>query len=317
MQDSMRPLWSKSDKYYMGLLSGAFLGRELNVWDLFRNYFEEFKSIGTYIFSYEGIKDDLARQIEKRLFLFGRCGIVSKDGELTAVNANPYGMDKYNEPTAFTFVYGGGEADNSRTPEMRQIGENGVLGRNTFSFYPTAMIAEQYALMLAHTDMSIICELVNGRFIDVMKAGNNKAAESCRKFGKDLYNGKLSFIEDITEEIEIDRSPAHNSHMREYLDTKNQILSEFYGIFGINKTIEKRERMISDEVNSSAKLLNFNLKDMLEMRKRMCADIGMVFNRKVTVKSHIDIDSDGNFENEQEMEKEEPAAASDQEGGNV
>lgn len=302
MQDTMRPLWSKSDRYFYGLMSGIYAGRELNVWDLFRNYFEQFRSIGEYIFTYEGIDKELARQIEKRLFLYGRCGIVSDKGELTAVTANPYGMDKYTEPTHFTFVYGGGLPDDSKTPEMREINKNGVFAKNTFSMYPTAMLAEQYALMLAHTDMSIICELVNGRFMDVLKASNNKAVESARAFHKALYNGNLKIIEDTTEEIEIDRSSARTSHMREYLDCKNQILSEFYGIFGINKTIEKRERMITDEVNSSEKLLNFNLKDALEMRKKMCDDIGLVFNRTVTVKSHIDIDSDGNFENDQEME---------------
>ena len=302
MQDSMRPLWSMTDRYFYGLICGINAGRELNVWDLFRNYFEQFRSIGEYIFEYEGIDKELARQIEKRLFLFGRCGIVSKSGELTAVTANPYGMDKYSEPTHFTFCYGGGLPDDSKTPEMREVNKNGVFAKNTFTMYPTAMLAEQYALMLAHTDMSIICELVNGRFMDVLKAGNNKAAESARAFHKALYNGNLKIIEDLTEEIEIDRSSARTSHMREYLDCKNQILSEFYGIFGINKTIEKRERMITDEVNSSEKLLNFNLKDALEMIENMSDDIGIVFNRTVTVKSHIDIDSDGNFENEQEME---------------
>ena len=310
MQDSMRKLWSKSDRYYYDLMNYGAIGREMQLWDIFRNYFEQFRSIGEYVFSYEGIEKDLARQIEKRLFMYGRCGLVLKDGVLTAVNANPNGEDKYDDPTSFTFNYGGGLPDDSKTPEERVIGKDGVLGRNTFTFYPTAMIAEQYALMLAHTDISIICELVNGRFMDVLKAENNKAAESARKFSKDLYMGKLSFIEDKTGEIEVDRTSARNSHMREYLDTKNQILSEFYSIFGINKTIEKKERMISDEVNSSAKLLNFNLKDMLEMRKKMCDDIGLVFGVNVSVKSHIDIDADGNFENESEMD-----ATNDQEKG--
>ena len=302
MTDNMRCLWGRSDRYYMDLLNGAILGRRLNVWDLMRNYFEQFRSIGTNIFTYEGISKQLARQIEKRLFFWGRVGIVVHNDQLTAVNANPYGQDLYNEPTAFTFVFGGGLPDDSETPEYRELGRDGVLGRNTFSFYPTACICEQYALMLAHTDISIISELVNGRFCDVLIAHNNGEAETARAFNNALYDGKLSFIQDKAETMEVDRASRNVSHLRELIDTKDRLLRDFYNIFGISKAAEKRERMITEEVEANEKMLNFNLKDMLEMRVEMCREIGRVFGKTVTVKSHIDIDANGRLEHEKEME---------------
>ena len=51
MQDSMRKLWSFNDRYILDYTLGANIGRRLNVWDLMRNYFEQFKSIGTNLFS--------------------------------------------------------------------------------------------------------------------------------------------------------------------------------------------------------------------------------------------------------------------------
>ena len=42
LNDNVLNLYSKSDKYYMRLLGCRSLGRELNVWDIFRNYFEHF-----------------------------------------------------------------------------------------------------------------------------------------------------------------------------------------------------------------------------------------------------------------------------------
>lgn len=301
IQDSMLTLWSKGDKYYRDLMCGGVLGRRLNVWDIMRNYFEQFRSIGTNLFSYDGITKDLARQIEKRLFLYGRVGLVDHDGGIVAVNATPNGFNIYNEPRGFNFCFGDGIPDDTETPQYRTIGEDGVLGRNTFSFYPTSAICEQYALMLAHTDISIIAELVNGRFMDVIKAHNNSDAETASKFMRDLYDGKLSFIRDNAEELEIDRSPRAVSHLRELIDTKDRLMRDFYNIFGISKTAEKRERMITDEVEANEKMLNFNLKDMLEMRVKMCEEIESIFGLPVSVKSHIDIDNNGKLDNENEM----------------
>lgn len=303
--DNLYNLYSKDCKYFDRYLSGVALGRRLKVWDLERNYFQNFRSIATYLFSYDGIPDRLQREIERRLFLYGRCGIVSHRGELTAVTAEPGGEDIYYEPTFFTFCFGGGIPDrDGRVPDQREIGINGVYARNTLTSFPTAIIIEQYALMLAHVDMSIIAECVNGRFMDVLISHNNKDTEQANIFTKKLYEGDLSYIQDKTEEMEVSRTARGVSHLGELLDTKDRLLKDVYALFGLKKIPEKRERMITGEVEISDKMMSFNLKDMLEMRKKMCADIGEVFGCNVSVKCHIDIDASGTLEHEQEMEEQ-------------
>lgn len=301
--DNLLKLYSKSDKYYMRLMTGEALGRQVNVWDIFRNYFEHFTAMGMNLFSYEAeagyVPDRFFKQLEKRLFFYGRAGVVEKNSELVAVSASGFGEDVYDEPTKFNFVFGGGLPDPVETPNVRVINENGVYCKNTFTGYPTAMVAEQYALMIAHCDMSMIAELVNSRFMDVLKASNNQSAEAAGKFYKDLYMGKLSFISDKTEELEVDRSARGVSRLRDYIDTKASLLKEFYALFGINKTNEKRERMITDEVKDNQQLLQFNVKDMLDQREKMCDDIRNVFGIDVTVKCHIDLDANGTPEAEE------------------
>ena len=297
INDNVFKLYSKSDRYYMRLMAGASLGRELNVWDIFRNYFEHFTAMGMNLFSYETdsdlVSDRFYKQLEKRYFFFGHVGIVIRNNKLVAVDASGFGEDEYNEPEQFNFVFGGGLPDRSKTPELRTIDVDGVYSKNTFTGYPTAFIAEQYALMIAHCDMSIIAELVNSRFVDVLKASNNQSAESAKNFHKNLYMGKLSYILDITEELEIDRSGRSVSRLRDYIDTKASLLKDFYAIFGINKTNEKRERMISDEVKDNQELLQFNVKDMKNQREKMCDDIRSVFGIDIKVKCHVDIDANG------------------------
>ena len=115
VNDNVYNLFSKSDKYYMRLLGGRSLGREVNVWDIFRNYFEHFTAMGMNLFSYDvtdynglDIPERFFKQLEKRYFFFGRSGIVTHNNELVAVSASGYGEDLYNEPTDFNFVFGGG-----------------------------------------------------------------------------------------------------------------------------------------------------------------------------------------------------------------
>ena len=52
-------------------------------------------------------------------------------------------------------------------------------------------------------------------------------------------------------------------------------------------------------------LLQFNVKDMLDQRQKMCADLMDVFGVGVTVKCHVDLDADGTPESQEAEQKEE------------
>lgn len=294
-------LYTKSDRFFLDLLEGKVKGRKLNVWDFFATHFHTFAEIAQTVFAYDGLPYTLAKEIEKRLFFYGRVGIVKDNsGELIAVNANGNGQNKYGYPTAFTFSYRNGANDNKEY--SRVIGENGVFARNTYDFFPTAVEVEQIALNLAHDDISIMCESVNGRFMDVLVTANNADAESANKFYNDLYIGKMSHLTDKAEDIEINRATRTVSRMKDLLDAREYHLQQAYERFGIRKVIQKKERMITDEVNESDAMLHFNLKDQLDQRVKMCAEIADVFGVTSSVICRVDIDGDGQKENEREGE---------------
>lgn len=299
MDMNVLKLYAPPRMYISQFLCGLANGRQLDLWDNYRVWFHHFYSIATNLFEYRGLESDLQKQIEKRLFFFGVCGVIEKDGDLIAVDANGNGENIYSEPTHFTFSFGNGDSD--KNTYSRTINENGVFARNTFDYYPTLLDVEKMAFTLAHIDTSIICESVNSRLTDVMIAGNEKSAESARTFYNKLYRGDLSIITDKTQELEIERQTRVSSNMKELLDAKERTLKGYYELFGIRKQNEKRERMITDEVQANEELLHFNLKDMLNYRVAMCKDIERVFGRTCSVVSHVDIDGDGARENEREM----------------
>ena len=302
MQSALLELYSRGERFFLDYLSGAVKGRKLNLWDFFGVHFHTFAEIAQTVFSYDGLDYTLGKEIEKRLFFFGRVGIVSEDGKLIAVNANGNGENVYGYPTHFTFSFVNGQRDKGQY--SRTIGEDGVFARNTYDFFPTSLDVEQVALMLAHDDTSILCENVNGRFMDVILAHDNAGAESAGKFANDLYAGKISYITDKAETMEINRDArGTSSRLRELLDVKEYHLQQAYEMFGIQKVVEKKERMISDEIGETKTMLRFNIKDMLEQRVKMCEEIEKVFGVPCSVKCRVDIDGDGTNENADELER--------------
>lgn len=300
VENTLFELFKPSEKFLEKWFLGKCGCRKLKLNDYFRNYFFHFKDIAKNIFSYSyngNFEKELTNEIENRLFLFGKCGIVKDNNKLWAVDCNTYGQDRYGKPTHFNYCFRNGET--STTPII--INETGVLAQNTFDFYPTFFYVEQYAFQLAHIDTTIISELVNNRIIDILIAHDNNTAENIQKYLNDIYNGKFSHITDKLEEMEINRANNKSTHLQEYLYTKDRFLKDSYENFGVKKISEKRERMITLEVENSSDLMNLNLKEMLDCRIKMCEDIKRIFGIDIEVHTHLDLDNDGKIENENEF----------------
>ena len=289
VENTFYKLFAPSERFFKGFLCGTMGGRRLELWDYFRNYFFHYKNIATNIFYYDGLEKELTREIEERLFYFGRCGIVRVDNILYAVDCNPYGQNRYGKPTHFNYCFRNGET----SPSPIEINKSGVYALNTYDIYPTALYAEQYAFQLAHTDTSMACELVNSRMLDIIIAHNNSNGESAKQYLNDVYRGKFSYITDKTEDLELDRTNKGVGNLKNYIDVKDRFLKDSYETFGIKKIAEKRERMITGEVESTSDLLNLNLAEMLECREKMCKDINELFGTNASVKSHVDLNGNG------------------------
>ena len=63
--------------------------------------------------------------------------------------------------------------------------------------------------------------------------------------------------------------------------------------------------MIKDEVKDNQELLQFNVKDMLDQREKMCKEIKDVFGADIRVQCHVDLDADGTPEAQEEQQGDE------------
>lgn len=302
VQDSFFNLISPSNKFWLNYMSGKAIGRKLKLWNYFHNYMTFFYELTTNLFRYEGISRQLVREIEKRLFYFGEVGIISHFGRLTAVTVNTYQPDVYGRPEMFTFCFENGAKDSMQY--RRTINENGVWGVNTYERNATSLVAEQYALIAAHCDTSMVNFLVNTRIEEILKVQTEQEAEKAKAYYNKIYEGDSLALIDKLEDMEINRPTGSQADARGILEIKDRAIKDFYNLFGINRFEEKKERVVTDEVNANSTMLRLNVEDMFEMRKETCENIEKVFGLPVDVYPLVDIDGDNVTEQEEEMEEE-------------
>lgn len=301
IEDTLWNLYSPAERYWVSFLRGGMSGRKLGLWNYFRNYFNFFYQLTTNLFKYEGLNKQLVKEIEKRLFYFGKSGIVQHQGKLVAVNACTNTPDVYGRPTKFTFSFVNGAPDPTFS---REINVDGVLGINSYEMIPTALEVEHYALMIAHCDTSIVNYLVNSRIEEILKVENEKEAETAKSYYNKVYTGESVALLDKLEDIEINRNTSGKNSGDDILNIKDRAIKDFYNMFGINRFEEKKERVVVDEVNANASMLRLNLEDMLEQRKTMCNDIEKLFGLPCGVSPMVDIDGDEILEGNTELNVE-------------
>lgn len=240
------------------------------------------------LFTYKNLPASIPdHEIDLYLYLYGHCGIVkgNKTGKLIAV------VPMMSDPTDYLDVF---RKFTWATPLQNgqcYIDHNGIIIDNTKlhnSLYP---LIHTTAARLAHIDTTMICTLVNARDTVAIKAISGKFANDARSYQMQKYNGTPSFIVDKGfstidfEDCKVDKT----FNVRELADTQQQILAEFYENIGINKTVEKRERLISAEASADNQLLKLNIMNMFECRKEGIRKVNTMFGTDITVECNVDI----------------------------
>lgn len=240
------------------------------------------------LFTWRGLPESIpAHEIDIYLFLYGRCGInkARLNDDLLAVVPEWTGCTNYLDiPKTYTWC----------TPIQSgqcYIGKTGVLIDNTLLHNSSYPLIHTTASRLAHIDSTIICALVNGRDNVAIKASTQKFAADAEAYQRQKYNGIPSFIVDRGfSTIEIDDLKTQNTmNIRELLDSQQLILSEFYETIGINKTVEKRERLITAEAAANEQLLKLNINNMYMCRVKGAEEINKMFGTQITVECNVEI----------------------------
>lgn len=258
------------------------------------------------LFTYRNLPKSIPdHEIDLYLYLYGHCGIVkNSDGNLIAV------VPQMSDPTDYFDVFRKYTWDTPLHSGQVYIDKSGTIIDNTKLHNASYPLIHTTAAKLAHIDTTMICTLVNARDTVAIKAISQKFAHDAENYQRQKYNGNPSFIVDRGfstidfEDCKTDRS----FNVRELADTQQVILSEFYENIGINKTVEKRERLITAEADSNTELLKLNIQNMFDCRKEGIDRVNKLYGTNISVECNVDISNYEITDPEEPAEKKEGEA---------
>lgn len=227
------------------------------------------------------------KEIEQRLLLTGFCIITkNKDGKLVCASGGMYEQNIYYDEfkkVTYNLVGESGE---------RTIGKDCVLISNNSLRNSLFHMIHNYSMMLAHTEVSIICELVNIRSHKTFSAKNKAVAKTVNQWYKNLFDGKMtSIMDDYTCALTNFDNRTSSTNLPQLLETRQNILKAFYNDIGIKTNYDKKERMNVEETALDEGLLLINISDMYDFRKKACEDVKKVFGLDWTVKKSIEYEN--------------------------
>lgn len=252
------------------------------------DYLDRLKMLATSLFTWEGL-DDVAgtgasRFLEQALFENGRACFV-KDDELgfLALKVNPSDkLNVYNLPikvNAWSIGY-------NKNYDFDEI----VYIMNNELEKPTIESLELFAYRLYDTERIIDTNL-NAIRTPVLIEGDAKSILTLKNVYMQ-YSGNIPFIFgnkqfDVSNKLNVLKTDA--PYLVDKLDIhKHQIFNDALTVLGIdNANTDKKERLITNEVESNEQLINYYLNCWYKTRKKACDEINEKFlkdsNKKIKI----------------------------------
>jgi hypothetical protein len=238
------------------------------------DYYERLKLIALSLFEWENLPESCnARFLELTLYTHGRALFIY-DPKLGYLNmrCTPSGTwNNYDEPlsfTAFSSIY----RETFKRDEC-------VLIRNNYIERPTDNSVVLFSKRLTDAERTIDVN-INAQKTPVLVRCDDKDRLTMKNLYKD-YEGNEPFIlgskslnVDAIKVFKTD-APFVADKLQNY---KHQIWNEAMTFFGVNNAnTDKRERLITDEVEANDQLIQVNAEAMLLTRQEACKQINTMF----------------------------------------
>lgn len=262
---------------FKGLTGKAKDLNDLTVMD----YYDRIKLIALSLFEWENLPESCnVKFLEETLYMYGRALFINKDtlGYLNTKCTPSAQLNHYNEPIKYVA--------NTITFTEEFDRNNCVLIRNNYLERPTDYTVMLFAQRLANIERTIDVN-VNAQKTPFIVRCDEKDRLTLKNLYKQ-YEGNEPFILGAKGmNVEALKTIETNAP---YLADKLQILkqqmwNEMLTFFGINNANnEKRERLITDEVNANNEVIQINAEAMLLTRKEACKKINDMYGLSVDVK---------------------------------
>lgn len=268
--------------------------------DTYIDYLERMKKICLSMFEWENLPQSMnARFLEMCLFYNGQAALLYDEnyGYINTMASDGGYINIYGLPTeVMCYSY--------RFNQRRQLymvdtgqekSEECILVMNNYERVPTATTINLFAYRLAEAQRTADVNIKAQR-TPILITTDQKQSFTLKKMYEE-YDGNTPAIFADKNLITPDSLKALKTDApfiaQNIMDYKREIWNEFLTFMGISNLSEKRERLVSDEVDSNNELVNLNLQALLAPRKEACEQFnekyGLAGDKAIDVKVRSDL----------------------------
>ncbi len=261
------------------------------------DYLDRMRKIALSMFEWENLPDSMnARYLELTLFYKGQAGLLYDEnfGFINTQATDGGYINIYGLPTRIQcYSYRYNEMRDLYVPSAnRPKEEEAILVLNNYDRTPTANTLQLFAYRLAEAQRTADVNIKAQR-TPILLTTDQRQEFSMKKL-YEQYDGNTPVIyadknsglnPDAIRAIRTDAPFIAN----DILQYKIAIWNEFLSFLGISNLDEKRERLISNEVDSNNELVNMNLQSYLIPRKKACEEFNQKYGMNIDVKVRSDL----------------------------
>lgn len=262
---------------------------------MFTDYFYRLMLISKALFKWNNLPNGINEKwIERFLFTEGAC-IFYKDPNLGYMVAK-LGLDGnlncYDEPTnilpiAPNYIYEGEQLVNN---------ENAVIICNNDDMIPTSPTIQIYAYKLANIDRTIDVNIIGQKTPIIIRCSDKQKLSLKQVILQRDENQHVIWGDKNLDLTDVQVLKTEVPIVFDKLQIqKHAVWNECMTFLGIdNANMDKRERLVDDEVRANNGQIKASEDVMLKARKKACELINKVFGLNVSVERRSDIDANLN-----------------------
>lgn len=248
------------------------------------DYFYRLMLISKALFKWENLPNGIDEKwIERYLFTEGAC-LFYKDpnlGFMVAKMGSNGMLNAYDEPTkvfpyATNYIYEGDQLINN---------DNCVIIRNNDDMLPTAPTIQLYAYQLTNISRTIDTNIMAMKMPIIVKCTDKQKLSLKQAMNQRNDNEPVIYADKglNTEEIQILKTDAPIVFDKLQIQ-KHAVWNECMTFLGVNNAnMDKRERLVDDEVQANNEQVQACEDVMLKARERACELINKMFGLNIKV----------------------------------
>ena len=265
------------------------------------DYLERMKKIAMSMFEWVNLPHSMdSRYLEMCLYYKGQAALLYDEqyGYLNTQAADSGYINIYGLPTKINcFSYSYNEIRDLYVPDAtgQEKTDECILVMNTYERIPTCASVELFAKRLAEAQRTADININAMRTPILIRTDKNQELSLRNLYAQYDGNSPVIFADRTQlnpDDVKVFKTDAPFI-AKDIMDYKVQIWNEFLSTIGVSNLDEKRERLITSEIDSNNELVNLNLQSFLAPRKKACQEFnekyGLSGDKAIDVKVRSDL----------------------------